>query len=666
MKKNFSPPRRKDAKEGFFQKPLNLAIIILGITFVVFFPTLKNDFIPTWDDEKYVLNNPVIRDLDLVNIRYMFTRPVNGTYVPLPLLTFAFENTLFGNNPLPYHATNLLLHLACTFLVFWLFRLLKLDLIYAAFAALLFGIHPMRVESVAWITERKDVLYGFFYLASIIAYIKHTQEENRSSKFFLISLLSFLLALLSKIEAVTLPLSLLLIDYFSKRPLTVKLFTEKIPYFILSLIFGVLGIIIIYRVGLKTEGFLKSNEMVSLTDRIFYGLYALGGYLFKFLLPVRQSALYLRPEITGFFRILFYVLNPIFLIVLGFFVYRSRKFTRTFIFGCLFFLANVIFLLQVFTVGIAFFADRFTYIPYIGLFFITGWSVQDFLSKKPSAKTTAIMILSVYCIILMFSTFNRCKVWKNDVTLWSDVIEKYPDQTLIPYINRGMGYTNRQEWENAIADFNKANAIDPKNASVLTDRGFVYGIIGQPQEAISDFTMALSLEPKNTKALQNRGVAYGNTGQHDKAVADFLKTIELDPGYVKAYVNLGLIYLQQKEYDRVMDISLRGLKIDTHTAELYTNLGNCYLEKGENDHAIEKFSGGLLINGSDLDAVLGMMVAYYNKNDMATAKGYLTQAMSLYPDLNQGLKGLDELERSGQPFCDRKKETLRKIFSSMR
>ena len=195
MKKKISPQKRKDAKEGFFKKPLNLTIIILGITFIVFFPSLKNDFMPTWDDEKYVTNNPVIRDLNFTNIRQIFTKPVNGTYVPLPLLTFAFEFNLFGNNPLPFHASNLILHLICTFLVFQLFRLLKLDLIYAAFGALLFGIHPMRVESVAWITERKDVLYGCFYLISIIGYIKYTREQKQTSKFFILSFISFILAL---------------------------------------------------------------------------------------------------------------------------------------------------------------------------------------------------------------------------------------------------------------------------------------------------------------------------------------------------------------------------------------------------------------------------------------------------------------------------------------
>jgi len=620
---------------------------------------------PTWDDEKYVMNNPVITDLNLTNVRLMFTRPVNGSYVPLPLLSFALEYNLFGEKPLPFHVSNLILHLICTFLVFQLFRLLKLDLIYAALGAFLFGIHPMRVESVAWITERKDVLYGCFYLFSIIAYIKYIQEESHGSRFFILSFISFILALFSKIEAVTLPLSLLLIDYYSKRPFNRKLITEKIPYFLLSLIIGVLGIIIIYRVGLKTEGFLKINETESLTGRLFYGLYALGGYIFKFITPIQQSALYIRPQATGVFKVLIYFLNPFILLLLAFLIYKTRHYTRAIVFGSLFFLVNIIFLLQIFAVGIAFFADRYTYIPYIGLFFITGWSAEQIIRKKPQVKNTTITVLTIFSLILMIVTYNRCKIWKNGVTLWSDVIGQYPDQNIIPYTNRGIAYTSIGEWENAITDFNKVISLDPKNAGVYTDRGFVYGIVGQPEDAIADFSRALEIDPKNAKAYQNRGVAYENIGQPDRAIADFLKTIEIEPKYIKAYVNLGLIYLQQKKFDKAIEISLQGLKIDPHTAELYDNIGNSCLEKGENDHAIDKFLNSLMINETDLDAILGLTVAYYNKKDMEAAKGFFAKALSIEQSLNLGMKGLENLEKSGMIISDKKKEILIKIFSSL-
>jgi protein O-mannosyl-transferase len=666
VKKNSPPPRRKDTKEGFFEKPVNLAIIIIAITFIAFFPSLKNNFIPTWDDDRYVMNNPVIQDLNLPNVGKMFTRPVNGAYVPLTLITFAIEYNLFGNKALPFHTTNLILHLLCTFLVFRLFRLLNLNLIYAALGALLFGIHPMRVESVAWITERKDVLYGLFYLISLIAYLKYTTQQTNKSRYYVICLISFFLALLSKIEAVTLPLSLILIDYYSKRPLNGKLITEKIPFFFLSLFFGLIGVLIIYRAGLKVEGFLKVNETESLISRVFYGLYSFGGYIFKFLFPFQQSALYPRPEATGFFKIVLYFLNPVILLLLGFLIYRTLRKTVVILFGALFFLANIIFLLQVFSVGIAFFADRYTYIPYIGLFFITAWSAEQLIRKRPQIKYTIVTVLTIYSLVLITLTYNRCKVWKDGVSLWSDVIEKYPDRTIIPYTNRGISYTTLGEWDNAITDFNKVISIDPKNAGVYLDRGFVYGFLGQPEDAIADFSRSLEIDPENARAYQNRGVAYGNSGHTDKAIADFNKAIGIDPRYVAAYSNLGLMYLEQKKFDTAIEISLKGLKIDQNVAELHNNIGNCLIEKGEDDKAIDEFLKSIMINGADLDAVLGLLVAYYNKNDMVTAKGYLDKAMNIDQKLSYGVKGLQELERSGQILADKKKETLVKIFSSVR
>ena len=255
-----------------FNKTFYYGAVILVLTFISFFPSLKGDFMQTWDDEKYVTANPVIRELNAGTIRQMFTRPVNGTYVPLPLLTYAVNYKLSGDSPMPFHATSLFFHLLSTLLVFMILRLLNIDLLYAAFGALLFGIHPMRIESVAWISERKDVMYGFFYLAAVFAYIRYLNDPARRPKLLLYSILLFLGALLSKIEAVTLPLTLLLVDYILKRPYSIRLLKEKIPYFALSLFFGLLGIFIIYRIGLHTPEFLKTNKDISISERFFYGL----------------------------------------------------------------------------------------------------------------------------------------------------------------------------------------------------------------------------------------------------------------------------------------------------------------------------------------------------------------------------------------------------------
>ena len=230
------------------------------------------------------------------------------------MLTFAAEYKIFGLNSFIFHLSNLLLHLLCTLLVFQILRLLKLNPLYAAIGAIIFGVHPMHVESVAWIAERKELLYSLFFLTSIIVYINYLNSQKNKLILFLLSLFLFILALFSKITAVTLPLSLLLFDYYLERPFKSKVFIEKIPFFIFSLIFGIAEIIIFQR-----QGILKATEIISIPDQVFMGFYALSAYIIKFFITIsikcnlslvkcawscpaspvlHQSAFYLAPGIS--------------------------------------------------------------------------------------------------------------------------------------------------------------------------------------------------------------------------------------------------------------------------------------------------------------------------------------------------------------------------------
>ncbi|HTX88155.1 MAG TPA: tetratricopeptide repeat protein [Bacteroidales bacterium] len=646
-------------------KPLHLAIILAVVTFIAFFPSLKNDFVNTWDDNNYVTENPKIRGLDGAHLKQMFTRQVNGTYVPLALLTYALEYRIAGNDPAPYHRTNLLLHLISTLLIFQLFRLMKIDPLYAAFGALLFGLHPMRVESVAWISERKDVLYGLFYIAAMVCYVRHIRRENENSRYLWLSMLFFLLSLLSKMSAVTLPLSLLAIDYFMGRPVKLNLLKEKIPYFILSLIFGLGGLLIIFWISRKS-GLLKANEMTGLGDRFLYGIYSLNGYLVKFFAPVNLSAMYPYPEFKGVAKILFYLLNPLLLLGTGYLVWRTARHTRALAAGALFFFINVVFLLQIFAVGSGFFADRYTYIPYIGLFLAVAWVADYAVTKQPRLRFLVLPVLAVACLACLVLTFNRCKVWKNDETLWSDVISRYPDRMAAPYADRGVYYMSNGSADLAAADFTRALSIDPQFEIAYTNRGILYGMQGKLDLAISDFTKAIAINPGNAKTYNNRGVAYGNAGFPVLAIADFLKVIQLDPHYSSAYLNLGNVYFRQKEFDRAIAFCRQGSGINPMNPDFPDIIGNCFLEKGEPEQAPDAFRRSLALDPSGFDAMLGLSVAYYLQNNKDDAKRWLDQARMANNELTFGMAGLKSLEKSGYYFGEKKRSALEKMFSEFR
>ncbi|MEI6681517.1 MAG: tetratricopeptide repeat protein [Bacteroidota bacterium] len=639
------------------------ALVIVVVTLLAFFPALRSGFMQTWDDEKYVTANPVVRELTPAHLGQMFTRPVNGSYVPLPLLSFAIDYKLFGDNPLPFHATNLILHILCALLVYRILRMLKIDALYALFGALLFGIHPMRVESVAWISERKDVLYSLFYLSAIITYIRYITGSPREPRFLLYSILLFAASLLSKIEAVTLPLSLLLVDFLLQRPLRLKLLTEKIPYFILSLLFGALGLYIIHRIGLHSPDFLKGEQSLGFANRFFYGLFAVTGYLFKFVIPWPQSVIYPYPAMTGITLVWIRFVNPAVIALLAILVWRSLRKSRAVAFGMLFFLVNVLFLLQIFAPGAEFFADRYTYIPYLGLMFIVVWFAGKVVEKNSSLKTLVLGILTAYLAVCMVMTYTRARVWNDGVSLWSDVISQYPGMKMEPYVNRGIAYTLNRDWDRALEDFSMALSIGPPSAGVYADRGMVYGFVNQPEKALADFSGAIGLDPKNVKALFNRGVTYSNMGQNREAIADFRKVIVMEPSYAAAYAALATLLMEEKKYDTCLVLAEQGIRLEPDRPELYAVLGNCEFETGQTDKAVENFRHCLRIDNANLDAFLGLAAAFVARDDMENARRNLGFAIEAAQQKNINLSGVADIEKAGISLPGKKKEALIRLQS---
>ena len=250
------------------QKPSNNLIYIIlltSFTFLIYSSCLKNDFV-NWDDDRNVYENPFVTKLTTKNIKAIFTTDVIGNYNPLPILSFAIENHFFGMDPKVMHFTNILLHLICTILVFFIFKRLKLSLNVAFIGALLFAIHPLKVESVAWITERKDVLFGCFFLGALLLYIKNLEHYSKSRSVWIFVL--FIIGLFAKIQMVALPLSFIAVDYWYNKEMNFKVIIQKWPYFLGSLTFGLLGIYM-----LQGQGSLETNTNFNLLERLFIGAY---------------------------------------------------------------------------------------------------------------------------------------------------------------------------------------------------------------------------------------------------------------------------------------------------------------------------------------------------------------------------------------------------------
>ncbi len=591
-------------KKALISKQVVLLVIILVITFIAFLPSLSNQFIKTWDDNVYITDNPAITHLNWESIRGFFTTQKNGTYVPLPLLTWAVEFKLFGLNPFPYHLDNLVLHLLCTILAFWFFRLLRLPGIYAALGALLFGIHPMHAESVAWATERKDLLYSLFYLGSLVAYSRFILVENKKPIYLLLTLLLFILSLFSKIQAVSLPLCLFLLDFWFGRPWKWNLLYEKIPFFIFSLIFGLAGYFI-----LQDLGGLDIHDPYTLFERILFGLYSLSAYIVKLIAPLNLSCYYPYPVAPGETLPVLFYLSPVFLVGLAILVILSVRKTKAVLFGSLFFLFNVMFLLQFVRAGEAYQADRFSYVSYIGLFFIIAWTAHRLAGGKQ--RTRIIMTITALIVTAFFSsgTYARCKAWKDDKTLWDDVLVKYNNAPLA-YDNRGISYGYSGQWDEALVDFSKALVLDPKYAKASYDRGVVYGNLGQWDLAIADFSNAISVDREYADAYTNRGNAYNNLGQPDKAITDFSSAIMIDPHNALAWYDRGNAHSNLGEWEAAIEDYSKAISIDPLYSLAWSNRGAVYGNLGQLDKAIADFTRAIEIDPGNTRAYSNRGIAY--------------------------------------------------------
>lgn len=613
-------------------KKIVLPILIL-ITLVVYFKSLNNKF-TNWDDDFYVTENQDIRTLNGDSIAYTlqntFKTYVVGNYHPLTMLTYCLEYEKFKLDPKPYHLTNLILHILNTLLVFGFIWLLTKQQWTAFFVSLLFAIHPMHVESVSWVSERKDVLYSFFYLSGLCTYILYLKKEKIAWIFYVLTFLLFGLAVLSKAMAVSLPIAFFVIDYFLDRKISLKILFEKLPFIIVSVIVGYVAII-----AQKESHALEGLIYYSFFDRVLFISYGIIIYLWKLLLPLNLSCFYSYPvKENGWYPILFYV-APILLSGLIYLVYRSKQYGKDVLFGFGFFFITIVLVIQIIPVGGALMADRYTYLPYIGLFFIIARWINKMIENKPKYLPIFIVLFILIVAALSFQSFQRTKVWHDSISLWSDAIKKNNKEDVL-YKLRGLAYTNEKKYDKAIQDFDRAIELRPKNPDVFYDRGVAYNHKGNFQEAIRDYSASIyyldlinDSTPSNRyrlkyeKAYNNRGTAYGYVGKLDQAIDDFTAAIKNDSTFADAYNNRGMTYRQLGKYKEAINDFNKAIHYSPKYKNAYCNLGVTYKSLRRLDEALENFNSAILIDPK-------YSVAYYHRGFTYYYLGKYEQAVKDY------------------------------------
>ncbi len=514
---------------------------ILALTCFTYIPVFTNGF-TNWDDNIFVTSNELIRSFSWSHLQTWFTRPFVGQYQPLVLLSFALDYSIDDYNPLVFHITNLLLHLINIFLVFRLIDLLFKNTLIALFTSLVFGIHTLNVESVAWITERKNVLYTLFYLWSLVCYLKYL--DRNKFKYFLFTLILFVFALASKSAAVTLPVVLVLIDYLYKRDHLKKLvIIEKVPFFALSLFIGIYTIVAHQQYGALTNATGYSSIM-----RILISANALIFYFEKLFIPINLSAYYPLPAdlknslpqlIVGFVIVYGLIIMAI--------LFAFRKKNGIVLFGLGFFIINMV--LFIIPAGVPVLTtDRYAYVPFIGIFVLISYGLQIIVTKSFKLKIAGVLFVVMYALLLIGLTFKQSKIWHDSLTLWNNVLNTTGESSF-PLMKRGIAYRHLNDIEKALNDLNASIDLNNQYPVVYENRGYIYLLEKDYKTAVEDFEKALEMDPKSAYSMRNLGLCYLNLQNFDKALALLNQSLEIEPKNAYALKTRGKVYMALDQND---------------------------------------------------------------------------------------------------------------------
>ncbi len=623
-----APPRQMSARAMNLLSMAGIAIV----TFIALKVSLLNQF-TNWDDPGYVTNNPVIKGLSGAGLKEIFSTSIMGNYHPLTILTYAIDYSLSTLEPYTYHLDSLLFHLGTTLLVFYFVLLLTGRRVAAIITALLFGIHPMHVESVAWVAGRKDVVYGLFYMAACISYVYFTRATgSKKWSWYAGVVLLFLCSLLAKPVAVILPVTLLIIDLFEGYlfkggtglgnstefsgfkglRINTAAILEKIPFLVISVVFGIRSM-----QDQKVFGALGTQgEKFNFIERIALGGYALVTYLWKAVAPVKLLCFYPYPlKENGSLPALYYVYPLVAAVILGAFVWVFRK-NKGVIFGVLFFLINIALLLQFIPVGGAIIADRYSYIPYLGLFFILGWLASEWFEagKNKQAGQVAVAMIGVYAIVLAYMANERSKVWYDGMSLWRDEIEVEPLRAPNGYNNLGFFYFSK---------FN--NSVNPAERKVYYDSSYFL------------LNRAIQLQATFVNPYISLGELLRSNGQFEDAKPYYYKALKLDTTEMaaNAYLGLAIVYSITQKFDSAYFCYVSTLRLKPYNPEAHSNYANFLDMTGRPDSAIVQYGIAMAQNPDIIPPYLNRGRALQRKGRCDEAMKDFEKAISMAPDMGE-------------------------------
>lgn len=628
-------------------------------TLAVYWQTYNYDFV-YFDDQVYVAENYAVQaGMSKHGLHWALTTFEGGNWHPLTWLSHMLDVELFGLNAGMHHVTNLLFHIANSILVFFLFRRMTGAMWRSAFVASIFAIHPLHVESVAWIAERKDVLCTFFWMLTMLAYVHYTKKNGLGA--YILVIVFFMLGLMSKPMIVTLPLILLFLDYWPLGRLRFRgtvncsylnikqrtvsfLLVEKIPLFVLSALVSLLTL-----VAQNKAGFVQTIRDLSLPARIVNAVISYVAYMGKMFWPSDLAVLYPYPESFHFWNFIGAASVLISISTLCFLMIRGRCYLAV---GWLWYVVSLLPMIGVIQVGEQAMADRYTYIPSIGISVAVAWLISDAL-KRWSLKSILLTIGS--CVIICafaLLAWKQVGYWKNTLTLFKHTLNVTEHNWSI---QRGMGLflINQGKYQEGTDHIKSVLKVYPEDIDAHMNLGVANERQGLPDEAIKQYEEVLRIDPNYFRAHNNLGNLYASKGKIKRAMAHYNEALRIDPNYAAAHVNMGNLLAQTGSTDEAIRHYSQALNIAPFDIRTRINMGIVMLRMGRYDEAISTFSKALSIDPNSVYATYGLGRAYHLKGENKKAIMYYTKALKRSPE-NEKIRS--ELQSVLKSVSDKKEK----------
>jgi protein O-mannosyl-transferase len=624
-----------------------ISIFLAVATFCVYSQIQDHEFI-NYDDDLYITKNLTVQaGLTAESIIRVFTKTHFGLWIPITSLSYMVDYEIYGLNPKGYLLTNLFFHIANSLLLFLVLFRMTGAIWPSAFVAAMFAFHPLNVESVAWVSDRKNVLSTFFWLLTMWAYLRYA--EKPAVKRYSLVILFFTLGLMSKPMLVTLPFVLLLLDYWPLRRLKFEqerganeilekkiakgsgIFRpvfEKVPLFLLTI-----GSSIVTVTANNIGSGVKSFEALSLQARLTNAMVSYLEYLGKMLWPSKLALLYPHPgNALPVWQGILCGIALVGITIISIKLIRKAPYVAV---GWFWYLGTLVPVIGILHVGAQLTADRFTYIPLIGIFIIIAWGVPELIPKWRYKEKVLSISTGIIILALLITTWKQTSHWKNSITIYKHTIRvtdtKYPDLAVV-YNNLGIPLFAERKIEEAISNFKIAIKLRPNDTNAHYNLGVALAANQKIEEAISHYKMDIKINPNHTKAHHNLGIALFDSHKIEEAVAHFKIAIKLDPNNAMAHYNLGIALFDNRKIEEAISHYKRAIKINPSFTKAHYNLGKILFNNQKIEKAISHFKMAIKLNPSHAKAHYNLGYVLVQKGEMKKSVHHFRETIRLRPE----------------------------------